>query len=83
MLLTALLAHIVLTSPHVQDNYGKGNQEAVQRVKKLYYELELEALFKQYEADSHEKLVKMIHEQEILPSAVFTMLLNKIYKRTK
>lgn len=67
----------------MQDNYGKGNQEAVQRVKKLYHELELEALFKQYEADSHEKLVKMIHDQEILPPAVFTMLLNKIYKRTK
>lgn len=70
-------------SLYVQENYGKGNQEAVQRVKKLYYELDLETLFKQYEADSHEKLVKMIHEQEILPSAVFTMLLNKIYKRTK
>ncbi|KAL3163202.1 hypothetical protein ABBQ32_009605 [Trebouxia sp. C0010 RCD-2024] len=67
----------------IKENYGKGNQEAVQRVKKLYHELDLEALFKQYEADSHEKLVKMIHEQEILPSAVFTMLLNKIYKRTK
>lgn len=67
----------------MQDNYGKGNQEAVQRVKKLYNELDLETLFKQYEADSHEKLVKMIHEQELLPSAVFTMLLNKIYKRNK
>lgn len=67
----------------MQDNYGRGNQEAVRRVKKLYHELELEALFKQYEADSHEKLVKMIHDQEILPPAVFTMLLNKIYKRTK
>ena len=67
----------------LQDNYGRGNLEAVQRVKKLYHELELEPLFKQYEADSHEKLVKMIHEQEILPPAVFTMLLNKIYKRTK
>lgn len=52
-------------------------------MKKLFHELELEALFKQYEADSHEKLVKMIHDQEILPPAVFTMLLNKIYKRTK
>jgi hypothetical protein len=52
-------------------------------VKKLYYELELEALFKQYEADSHDKLLKMIHQQEVLPPAVFTMLLNKIYKRTK
>lgn len=67
----------------IKDNYGKGNQEAVQRVKKLYNELDLETLFKQYEADSHEKLVKMIHEQELLPSAVFTMLLNKIYKRNK
>lgn len=67
----------------MQDNYGRGNLEAVQRVKKLYYELELEALFKQYEADSHDKLLKMIHQQEVLPPAVFTMLLNKIYKRTK
>ncbi len=67
----------------LQDNYGRGNLEAVQRVKKLYYELELEPLFKQYEADSHDKLLKMIHQQEVLPPAVFTMLLNKIYKRTK
>lgn len=67
----------------MQDNYGRGNLEAVQRVKKLYHELELEALFKQYESDSHDKLLKMIHQQEVLPPAVFTMLLNKIYKRTK
>ena len=65
-----------------QDNYGRGNLEAVQRVKKLYHELDLESLFKQYETDSHEKLLKMIQQQEILPSAVFTMLLIKIYKRT-
>lgn len=67
----------------IKDNYGRGNLEAVQRVKKLYYDLELEPLFKQYEADSHDKLLKMIHQQEVLPPAVFTMLLNKIYKRTK
>ena len=74
--------HIV-TDADLQDNYGRGNLEAVQRVKKVYHELELESLFKQYEADSHEKLLKMIHQQEVLPTAVFTMLLNKIYKRTK
>ena len=67
----------------VQDNYGRGNEEAVQRVKALYRELNLEQLFKDYEAQSHAELLDKIHKQEVLPPAVFTMLLNKIYKRTK
>ena len=67
----------------VQDNYGRGNEEAVQRVKTLYRELKLEQLFKDYEAKSHAELLDAIHKQEVLPPAVFSMLLNKIYKRTK
>lgn len=67
----------------MQDNYGRGNEEAVQRVKALYRELNLEQTFKEYEANSHAELLDAIHKQEVLPHAVFTMLLNKIYKRTK
>ena len=32
--------------PALQANYGKDDEEAVQRVKEVYRQLELEALFK-------------------------------------
>ena len=32
--------------PALQENYGKDEEEAVQRVKEVYRQLELEALFK-------------------------------------
>lgn len=93
--ITAPLTHVDTTSVEsvfcvlgrgmhaVQENYGRSNEEAVQKVKALYKELNLEELFKDYEAQSHGKLLDKIHKQEVLPPAVFTMLLNKIYKRTK
>jgi hypothetical protein len=35
-----------LPMPALQANYGKDDEEAVQRVKEVYRQLELEALFK-------------------------------------
>ncbi|KAI7842723.1 hypothetical protein COHA_003653 [Chlorella ohadii] len=67
----------------IEESYGKDDEEAVQRVKAVYRELDLEALFKQYEQESYDKLVKTIEGQDLLPQAVFTMLLKKIYKRQK
>lgn len=67
----------------IEANYGKDDEAAVQAVKEVYRQLELEALFKQYEQESHEGLLKTIEGQDLLPQGVFTMLLNKIYKRQK
>jgi hypothetical protein len=43
----------------------------------------LPAACSQYEQESYEQLVKAIEGQDVLPQAVFTMLLKKIYKRQK
>ncbi len=52
-------------------------------IKSLYSELQLEAKFLAYEAASHQELSAQIEAQTVLPKAVFTSLLNKIYKRAK
>lgn len=67
----------------VQENYGKGDEAAVAKVKQVYRELELEAVFRKYEQESHEKLLELINSQTLLPTGVFSLLLNKIYKRKK
>ncbi|KAK1583463.1 hypothetical protein Q3G72_024019 [Acer saccharum] len=64
------------------ENYGKADQACVAKVKELYNTLDLQALFTQYESESHEKLIKSI---EAHPSkavqAVLKSFLAKIYKR--
>ncbi len=50
---------------------------------RLHKDLGVEEKFKAYEVSSHELLTKQIEQQEVLPKAVFTSLLNKIYKRSK
>jgi farnesyl diphosphate synthase len=67
----------------VQANYGKDDEEAVAAVKALYEQLGLEAAFREYEAESYERLKAMIHDQTLVPPKVFTHLLDKIYKRQK
>lgn len=66
-----------------QEHYGKSDQSSVARVKTVYRELELEALFLKYEQESHQRLINRIQGQMLLPKEVFTLLLNKIYKRQK
>ncbi|GAB4822318.1 hypothetical protein N2152v2_009364 [Parachlorella kessleri] len=67
----------------IEANYGKGDHQAVQRVKEVYRSLDLEGVFRQYEQDSYGKLVATIEGQDSLPQEVFMMLLKKIYKRNK
>lgn len=67
----------------IEENYGKSEENNVAVIKQVYRELELESLFKSYEADSYEKLVATIKEQTLLPEGVFLPLLQKIYKRQK
>ncbi len=55
----------------------------MERVKQVYRDLDLERVFKEYEAQSHQELTQLIEKQALLPAEVFTGLLKKIYKRTK
>ncbi|CAD7701111.1 unnamed protein product [Ostreobium quekettii] len=77
-----LCAHPLMVL-RVQDNYGKDEEPAIEAVKSVYRDMKLEQLFEEYEQQSYEKLSSLISEQTLLPSEVFTGLLNKIYKRKK
>ena len=73
-----------LISPFwVQENYGKDNESSIAAVKQAYREVDVEAVFKQYEQESYERLSKLISQQKVLPQEVFSALLKKIYKRQK
>lgn len=54
------------------------------RVKALYEELELPAVFGQYQEDSYGRLMGLIEQHSApLPPAIFLGLANNIYKRKK
>ncbi|XP_011234430.1 farnesyl pyrophosphate synthase isoform X2 [Ailuropoda melanoleuca] len=68
----------------LQENYGQKEAEKVARVKALYEELNLPAVFTQYEEDSYSHLIGLIEQYASpLPPAVFLGLAHKIYKRKK
>ncbi|KAI3991510.1 hypothetical protein MKX01_006812 [Papaver californicum] len=66
------------------ENYGKVDPACVAKIKALYDELDLKAVFEEYESTSHKKLISSIEEH---PSkavqAVLKSFLGKIYKRQK
>jgi farnesyl diphosphate synthase len=65
------------------DNYGRHDDICVQKVKDLYIEMKIEAIFQEYEEESYRCIQKMLDTEKELPRAVFEFLLNKIYKRSK
>jgi len=68
----------------LEDNYGRAEPSKVQKVKKLYQELELEELFKNYEEESYARIQALLKEvASTMPTEVFEFLLRKIYKRSK
>lgn len=68
----------------LQENYGEKEAEKVARVKALYEELNLQAVFTQYEEDSYSRLMGLIEQHSPpLPPAIFLRLAHKIYKRKK
>lgn len=64
-------------------NYGMDDAERIAKVKALYRELNLEQVYFDYEQESYQHLKQAIESQSLLPQPVFTLLLNKIYKRQK
>ncbi|CAG8469507.1 13242_t:CDS:10 [Ambispora leptoticha] len=69
----------------LDENYGKKNPESVAIVKKIYRDLELEALFKKYEQDSYSRINDLISQldESLINREIFTTFMGKIYKRTK
>ncbi|KAF6074487.1 farnesyl diphosphate synthase [Phyllostomus discolor] len=68
----------------LQENYGEKEAEKVARVKALYEELNLQAVFTQYEEDSYSRLMGLIEQHSPpLPPAIFLRMAQKIYKRKK
>ncbi|XP_010346708.1 farnesyl pyrophosphate synthase isoform X1 [Saimiri boliviensis] len=68
----------------LKENYGQKDAEKVARVKALYEELDLPAVFLQYEEDSYNHIMGLIEQYAApLPPAVFLGLARKIYKRKK
>ncbi|KUI56728.1 Farnesyl pyrophosphate synthase [Cytospora mali] len=70
----------------LEENYGRKDKQSEAVVKKLYVELNLEQLYKDYEdkvvGDIKDKIAK-IDESEGLKKEIFEAFLAKIYKRSK
>lgn len=67
----------------IEANYGQKEPEKVAAIKALYKELDLEAVFAEYEEESYARLNKLIFDQKKLPHELFSAMLAKIYKRAK
>ncbi|RMY68445.1 hypothetical protein D0863_07104 [Hortaea werneckii] len=70
----------------LETNYGKKDKECETRVKKVFDELKLEQVYKEYEEQRVGELrekIATLDESEGLKKEVFEEFLRKIYKRTK
>lgn len=68
----------------IQENYGQKEEEKVARVKMLYEEMDLPAVFTQYEEDSYCRLMSLVEQHAApLPRSIFLGFVQKIYKRRK
>lgn len=70
----------------LEENYGRKDKECEAKVKKLFDELELEKVYKEYEEKRVKELrekIAAVDESEGLRKEVFEEFLRKIYKRSK
>jgi len=67
----------------LRDNYGRWDDAKVAKVKQVYNELDLEAVFKKYEEESYKAIQTELDKVTVMPRDVFELLLKKIYKRDK
>lgn len=68
----------------LMENYGKHDEEKVQRIKQLYNDLDLEKAFQDFEESSYTKILSLIDAYHgKLPKDLFIAFTNKIYKRAK
>jgi len=63
----------------MQECYGKHDDASVQRVKALYTEMGIPALYEQQEEDSYKRCVDLIQEaKHVVPPEFFLTILNKV-----
>eukprot|EP00002_Diphylleia_rotans_P034823 TRINITY_DN7512_c0_g1_i3.p1 TRINITY_DN7512_c0_g1~~TRINITY_DN7512_c0_g1_i3.p1 ORF type:complete len:297 (+),score=61.67 TRINITY_DN7512_c0_g1_i3:391-1281(+) len=67
----------------IKSHYGKNNPESTRVIKGIYEKLKIQQIFQDYEEAYHKDINKMIASQDILPKAIFSDLMAKIFKRTK
>lgn len=67
----------------LKKNYGSNDVECVAAVKQLYCELDLVGVYRRYEDDTYKSLTDEISKVKMMPSEVFTLLVNMIFKRNK
>jgi farnesyl diphosphate synthase len=70
----------------MEDNYGRKNKDNEAVIKRLFDDLKLEDVYKEFEekrAAEIRALIDNVDESEGLKKTVFTAFLDKIYKRTK
>ncbi|KAL0089465.1 farnesyl diphosphate synthase [Phycomyces blakesleeanus] len=70
----------------LEANYGQKNSESEAKVKKVFLDLGIEKIYKDYEEKSHKELsdlISQLDESVGVKKAVFIEFMDKIYKRTK
>ena len=65
----------------IKKNYGRDEISSANIIKKIFKDLDLPTKFKKYEEDSYRLLYKKINNIECLPSKIFFMIIDKVYKR--
>ncbi len=88
---------LALASPEqrkvLDENYGRKNKESEQKVKEVFYAVDVPGKYYKYEEDAYKRITGLIESipegglgaegQVKLQRQVFTSFLNKIYKRQK
>ena len=65
-------------------HYGKKGEEDVKRVKELFNELGIQNVYKEWEMREHNNLMNMVEQcQGLLPTEMFTLMMDKLHKRNK
>jgi len=67
----------------LHDNYGSHDMRKVNKVKKLYADMDLQTLFDEYEEESYKEIQELLGKVTDMPKEIFTFMLDKIYKRSK
>lgn len=67
----------------LEKNYGQHDENKVQRIKRLYKDLDLPKVFEAYEEESYKSIIEDLDKVTLMPRDVFEILLKKIYKRSK
>jgi farnesyl diphosphate synthase len=67
----------------LKSNYGQWNDGKVEKVKKLYKELDLPQVYQTYEENFYASITAKLASVDAMPKEVFELFLHKIYKRSK